>query len=203
MLSITNFELNPYLLGGRPCLGDFGLLAPLYGHLGRDPRPAGLMKKLAPRVYRWVERMNRADRDASEYFACGVDFLPNDEIPSTLLAVLRILSQDFVPETRASAGFLNSWLLEKNPETGTPAVFGLGSSMGIIDFKVRTQVIKALVVPYRHFQLQRLHRVFDEPETQVQRRLNRLLVACVMADLLNIRLQRQIGRLDNLEVWLD
>ena len=168
----NHFKLNPYLLGDRPCVGDFGLLAPLYGHLGRDPHPAALMKKRAPRVYRWVERMNRADKDASEYFDRGTDFL-------------------------------NFWLSQNKPEAGTPAVFRLGASIGSIDFQIRAQAIKALVVPYRHFQLQRIHRVFDESETQVQGRVNRLFGACGMADVLNIRLQRQIGRLDNLEVWLD
>ena len=171
--------------------------------LGRDPHPAALMKKRAPRVYRWVERMNRADKDASEYFDRGTDFLPNDEIPDTLQSVLRVVAQDFIPETAASADFLNFWLSQNKPEAGTPAVFRLGASIGSIDFQIRAQAIKALVVPYRHFQLQRIHRVFDESETQVQGRVNRLLGACGMADVLNIRLQRQIGRLDNLEVWLD
>jgi glutathione S-transferase len=71
----SHFEQYPYLLGWRPCLGDFGLLGPLYAHLGRDPYPARLMQQRAPRVWRWVERMNRADQDAPEYFNAGDDFL--------------------------------------------------------------------------------------------------------------------------------
>ena len=199
----VHFEHTPYLLGGRPCVGDFGLLAPLHGHLGRDPHPAGLMKKRAPRVYRWVERMNRADQDASEYFDCGTDFLPNDEIPVTLQTVLRVVAQDFIPETAASADFLNLWLSQKNPEVGTPAVFRLGSSIGSIEFLVRAQAFKALVVPYRHFHLQRIHRMFDEHDNLTQDQIAQLLKACGMDNILNFKLNRQIGRLDNLEVWLD
>ena len=198
-----HFEHTPYLLGSRPCVGDFGLLAPLHGHLGRDPYPAALMKKRAPRVYRWVERMNRADQDASEYFDCGTDFLPNDEIPDTLQTVLRVVAQDFIPETAASADFLNLWLSQKNPDEGSSAVFRLGSSIGSIEFHVRAQAIKALVVPYRHFQLQRIHRVFDEHDNLAQDQIAQLLRACGMENILNFRLNRQIGRLDNLEVWLD
>ena len=198
----THFEQIPYLLGGRPCLGDFGLLAPLHGHLGRDPNPAALMKKRAPRVYRWVERMNRSDQDASEYFDCGTDFLPSDKIPDTLLAVLRVLSEDFVPETIASAKFLNSWLSQKKPEAGAPAVFRMGSSIGSVGFQVRAQTINAIVVPYRHFQLQRIHQMFDEYEIEKQAEVERLLNACGMVDILNVRLKQQIGRSDNLEVWL-
>ena len=75
--------------------------------------------------------------------------------------------------------------------------------MGSIDFKVRTQDIKALVVPYRHFQLQRVHRMFDAYDERSQCQVKRLLNACGMTEILNIRLKRQIDRSHNLEVWLD
>ena len=54
----AHFRVSPYLLGGRPSIGDFGMIAPLYAHLGRDPYPASLMKRRAPHCYRWVERMS-------------------------------------------------------------------------------------------------------------------------------------------------
>ena len=41
-----HFEQYPYLLGWKPCIGDFGLLAPLYAHLGRDPKPLQIMQLL-------------------------------------------------------------------------------------------------------------------------------------------------------------
>jgi glutathione S-transferase len=41
---------SPYLLGGRPSLADYGLIAPLYAHLSRDPHPSILMKQRAHRV---------------------------------------------------------------------------------------------------------------------------------------------------------
>ncbi|RZO75401.1 MAG: glutathione S-transferase family protein [OM182 bacterium] len=198
-----HFECAPYLLGGRPCIGDFGLIAPLYGHLGRDPYPSQLMKKRAPRVYRWVERMNRFDQDAPEYFDFGTDFFKSDEVPETLLTILRVLSQDFIPETRASANFLNTWLSRENPEEGSSAIFPLGSSLGSIDFQVRGKTITAIVVPYRHFQLQRLHRIYDDFDSIRQKQIGQLLDSCRMKDILSIRLERLIGRHDNLEIWLD
>ena len=162
------------------------------------------MKKRAPRVYRWVERMNRASQDAQEYFDFDTDFSQKNEIPETLITVLLVLSQDFVPETVASAKLLNLWLSEQNPKTGSPAVFQLGTSpLGNVEFQVRNRLIKAAIVPYRHFQLQRIHQIFDEVETKVQMQIKQILKSCGMADLLNIRLNRSIGRRDNLEVWLD
>ena len=192
-----HFKCAPYLFGGRPCIGDFGLIAPLYGHLGRDPYPAQLMKKKAPRVYRWVERMNRADQDAPEYIEFGTGFFPDDEIPDTLLTVLRVFSEDFIPETRASAKFLNNWLSETQP------IFSFGLSPGTIDFQARGITITSIVVPYRHFQIQRLHRIYDDFDAKQQKQVAQLLDSCGMKDILQIRLKRLIDRYDNLEVWSD
>ena len=102
-----HFEHVPYLFGWRPSIGDFGLLAPMYAHLGRDPVPATLMKQQAVRVYRWVERMNHPGQDVPEYFDAGDDYLEGDEIPQTLVGVLKLLSEDFVPETQAHARVIN------------------------------------------------------------------------------------------------
>ena len=53
-----HFQWHPYLLGGLSSRGDFGMMAPLFAHLGRDPVPAGIMKAKAPNLFRWTERMN-------------------------------------------------------------------------------------------------------------------------------------------------
>lgn len=54
-----HLEQHDYLLGDRPCEGDFGFMAPLYAHLYRDPASGDLMRRIAPKVAAWVERMNR------------------------------------------------------------------------------------------------------------------------------------------------
>jgi glutathione S-transferase len=97
-----HFAHFPYLLGGRPSIGDFSLIAPFYGHLGRDPKPLALMQSKAVRLFRWVERMNRPEPDRGEFVREGElqfddAFVPNDEIPETLTRVLRQLAVDFVP----------------------------------------------------------------------------------------------------------
>ena len=40
----------PYILGFEPTLADFSLMGPMYGHLYRDPHPAQVMRRTAPRV---------------------------------------------------------------------------------------------------------------------------------------------------------
>jgi glutathione S-transferase len=198
----AHFDQYPYLLGWRPCIGDFGLLAPMYAHLGRDPYPARLMQQRAVRVYRWVERMNRADQDVPEYFAAGTDFLADDEVPETLLAVLRVVAEDFVPETRAAAGRINAWLAEKQPEPGAPAALRLSEGIGNAEFSVRGQSISAVAQPYRFYLLQRVQQAYEELDAAARSQVEEMLAACNMGELLSIKLDRSLGRADNLEVWL-
>jgi glutathione S-transferase len=197
----THFEQCPYLLGWRPCIGDFGLIAPMYAHLGRDPYPARLMQQRATRVYRWVERMNRADQDVPEYFEAGTDFLADDEIPETLLAVLRVLAEDFVPETRAAAGCINAWLADQQPEAGEAAVTRLSGGAGNAEFSLRGQTISALAQPYRFYLLQRLQALYQLMAAAEQATVKQMLDTCGMSELLAIKLDRGIGRAENLEVW--
>ena len=197
----THFEHYPYLLGWRTCVGDFGLLAPMYAHLGRDPYPARLMQQRAPAVYRWVERMNREDQDAPEYFNAGNDFLANDEVPETLIPVLKILAEDFVPETLAAAELINNWLDEHQPDPGAVAVGRLAEALGTADFTVRGETITALAQPHRFYLLQRVQDVFAKLSDEKQTEISILLEACGMERLPGAVLRRSIVRSDNLEVW--
>ena len=197
----THFERYPYLLGWRPCIGDFGLIAPMYAHLGRDPYPARLMQQRAPAVYRWVERMNREDQDVPECFNAGNDFLADDEIPETLMQVLKILAEDFVPETLAAADLVNNWLDQHPPEPGAVAVGRLAEALGTADFTVRGRTITALAQPHRFYLLQRVQDVFAQSPAEKQTEISALLARCGMERLLAASLNRRIVRAENLEVW--
>ena len=197
----THFERYPYLLGWRPCIGDFGLIAPMYAHLGRDPYPARLMQQRAPAVYRWVERMNREDQDVPECFNAGNDFLADDEIPETLMQVLKILAEDFVPETLAAADLVNNWLDQHPPEPGAVAVGRLAEALGTADFTVRGQKITALAQPHRFYLLQRVQDVFAQSPAEKQTEISALLERSGMERLLAASLNRRIVRAENLEVW--
>ena len=197
----THFEHYPYLLGWRPCIGDFGLLAPMYAHLGRDPYPARLMQQRAPAVYRWVERMNREDQDVPECFNAGSDFLANDEIPETLIPVLKILAEDFVPETLAAADLINSWLAKHQPESGAVAVGRLAEALGAADFTLRGETITALAQPHRFYLLQRVQDIFAALAQEEQVGVADIMSDAGMSVVLSTALTRRIVRSDNLEVW--
>lgn len=196
-----HFERYPYLLGWCPCIGDFGLLAPMYAHLGRDPYPARLMQQRAPAAYRWVERMNREDQDAPEFFGAGGDFLANDEVPETLIPVLKILAEDFVPETLAAADLINNWLAEHQPEAGAVAVGRLAEALGMADFSVRGETITALAQPHRFYLLQRVQDTFRALPQEDQNSVAAIMGDAGMSAVLSTALTRRIVRSDNLEVW--
>ena len=75
-----HLEGRPYLFGGRPALGDFGLFAQLY-ECWTDPTPGAHIRATAPRVQAWIERM--LDPTAQG------DFEPWTRLEPTLLPFLR------------------------------------------------------------------------------------------------------------------
>ena len=204
-LQALNLHLTeyPYLLGWKPSIGDFGLIAPLYAHLGRDPAPLRLMQQRALRVARWVERMNRADQDAAEFFNPGDDYLPDDSIPETLVAVLKVLSEDLVPETYAAAAVINQWLADNQPVPGTSAQGLLAHRMfGMAEFNLRGQSISAVAQSYRFVILQKLQQQYAQWESAQQQEVTDLLQRCGLESLLDIKLDRELGWSENQDVWL-
>lgn len=194
-----HFSDQPYLLGGKPSIADFGMLAPLYAHLGRDPGPLSLMQEHAIRVFRWVERMNRPELDVGEFEIQDGQYLASDEIPDSLVDVLKHIAIDFVPETQAAAACINSWISQQdNLEPGTECARGVGMA----NFQLRGVTINALAQPFRFYLLKRVQDEFESLDKQQQDEVTSLLEACQMADILELKLSRDIGRQNNLEVWL-
>ena len=195
----SHFTAHAYLLGNRPCIGDFGMIAPLYGHLGRDPKPLSLMQNQAICLFRWVERMNRPEADLGEFSDQGDSYLDDDGIPDTLVEVLRHIAKDFVPETRAACSAINEWLQQQESlEPNTPAERGTG----MCTFTADGQSITALAQPYRFFLLKRVQDLYSALTPTEQADVDRLLDACNMTEVIQLTLSREIGRLHNREVWL-
>ncbi len=197
----AHLEHYPYLLGWRPSIGDFGLIAPMYAHLGRDPHPATLMQQQAVSVHRWVERMNPYDQDVPEFFNAGTDFVEDYEIPKSLMAVLRVLAEDFVPETLAAADVINGWLAENHPGAGAPAVGRLAQAPGTASFVLRGETIEALAQPHRFHLLQRVQDDYVSLSETDKVGVDAVLGQSAMGAILEEILSRRIERANNLEVW--
>ena len=194
-----HFGEQPYLLGGKPCIGDFGLIAPLYGHLGRDPKPLSLMQAQAIRLFRWVERMNRPEMDVGEFEVQDGEYLTDDQAPDSLVDLLKHIAIDFVPETQAASDCINEWIdQQSNLAPGTEVVRGVG----VGTFEVRGARIQALAQPYRFYLLKRVQDEYLSLDEHGRKDVAELFAACDMSAVLDIKLSREIGRKDNLEVWL-
>ncbi len=76
---------------------DYGLFGPLFAHLGRAPVPFDLMKRRAPRVFRWIERMNARDPDIPEYGDYPAAYLDDNAVPDTLASLSRQMAQELPP----------------------------------------------------------------------------------------------------------
>jgi len=111
-----HFSTHPCLFGGRASIADFALMAPMYGHFERDPYPAYLMRRIAPRLMRWTERMNVREFPWPEFPDAEDGFYPDDEIPETTMAVLKLIAQDFFPEMSSLLDVYNGWCAEQ-PDT--------------------------------------------------------------------------------------
>lgn len=198
-----HLEHGPYLLGGRPSLGDYGLIAPLYAHLGRDPYPAAMMKSRAHRVWRWVERMNAPDLDSGDYGSPEPALLPDDTVPETLLALMRFIAEDYLPEIRAMVAFSNDWLAAR-PDlvTGTNGLARPSERMiGRAAFQWRGVPVEVAVMPYRLWLLQKIQDCVDALGPSEREPVAALLMSVGLQDLLALRTLRRVERVDHLEVW--
>ncbi|MBY0447877.1 MAG: glutathione S-transferase C-terminal domain-containing protein, partial [Hyphomonadaceae bacterium] len=197
----AHLEGSPYLLGGRPTIGDYGLIGPLGAHLGRDPHPTRLIQQLAPRVWRWRERMHRPDRDAGEYGDAPEALFAEDGAPETLKALLRFVAEDYLPEVRAHVAFCNEWLAAR-PDIA-PGTSGLERTqerrIGVTTFPWRGQALQVGVMPYRLYLLQKVQDAADRapPEAGVAA----LLEEVGLGELRTLRTSRRIVRRNHLEVW--
>jgi glutathione S-transferase len=194
---------HPYLLGGHPTLGDFGLMAAMWAHLFRDPAPQSLIKRHAPRVGRWVERMSTSEPYTHEYGDREEALFTDDEVPDTLVAMMRFVAEEWLPEITAQVQFANQWLADRPEiEAGTnghdnPANRGIGAT----EFTWRGIQLTTGVMPYRFWLLQHLHDDLSACDADGQTKVRRVFAEAGLEPLLDLRTTRRVERAAHLEVW--
>jgi glutathione S-transferase len=80
----VHFSQYSYLLGDRPCIGDFSMFGQIYAHLYRDPGSKPLFED-KPQLVSWINRMLDPDKTKKG------NFLRDDEVPATLEPILQTL----------------------------------------------------------------------------------------------------------------
>jgi len=140
---------HPYLLGDRPSLADCALMGPLYAHLYQDAVPARLLRETAPRVCHWIERMNHPDPDG---FGA---WLPDEALPESVHALLRLIGHDAVPLILDSARAFDAWA-DANPGTAEE----LPRAIGTHPTTLRGTALERLTTPYTLWMVQRCQAVY-------------------------------------------
>lgn len=137
-----HLEQHDYLLGSRPCVGDFALAGPLYAHLWRDPVPRQILEAEAPQVIDWLKRINCSSQPAGS-------FLDNDQVPPTLILMLSHLFSEYWPLLEDTATQLAHWL-RQNPHKTV-----ISRAIGEHTLKVGNATERRLIFPYAQWMMQR------------------------------------------------
>lgn len=196
-----HFQQQPYLLGCRPTIADFGFMAPLYAHLGRDPVPAQIMALRAPNVKRWIERMNLAVIADAEFPAAGTELPADDTLPPTLEPVLELLFRDWTAELQANAACYHAWLAA-NPElpAGHPvnadAKRRVHPTLGPIEYRLRGSTIRRNSAPQTLWHFDKAAELARALEGDARQRFDALLGRVGGGEAMAIRLARPIVRQD-------
>ena len=143
----AHFAALPYALGTRPSIADFGLYGPLYAHQYRDPASGDLMRRLAPNVVAWVQRLERQAAPGAG------EFLPDDAVAPTLAPVLQRQMREQMPVLADSIRLLDAWLAS-HPGERIPRAIGLH------DFALEGVTGQRIARPYSLWMLQRARDVY-------------------------------------------
>lgn len=137
----AHFAAHDFLFGTRPSIGDYGLIGPLYAHNYRDPKSGEMMKRLAPNVARWVERIIAPKPLSGE-------FLVGDAIPETLMPVLSRMMSEHIPYLENVAALLGDWAKDNEGQEVPRAV-------GFTNFKIEGVSGERAALPFSLWMLQR------------------------------------------------
>jgi len=180
----AHFEIHDYLFGGKPCIADFGLIAPLYAHLYRDPAPGKLMRKKAPAVCQWVRRMI-SDEPALQSGA----WFANDEIPETLMPVLQRMAREQLPVIEDTQDRLSIW------RAGNPEKQEIDRFIGSHKFVIEEVEAERVVLPYVLWMFQRAVDFYQSQDTRDD--MDSMLVEAGFSDVLKKALQIRVERSNN------
>lgn len=201
----AHFRLYPYLLGGRPSLADFGMIAPLYAHLARDPVPARLMRTRAPSVARWTERMFEPTIADSDYADTGGTYPADDAIPESLEAVLKVVFAQWTPGFAADVAQFEAWLAEQDEAPSGTVVAQEGKRqvhphVGMIAYDWRGTTVRRASHMHSLWHLARAQTAANALAGDAAERLSALLDRTGGTALMACRTSRELARENNVLV---
>ncbi|MFT5137606.1 MAG: glutathione S-transferase [Arenicella sp.] len=179
----SHFQNHKYLMGNRPCIADYGFIGPFYAHLFHDPYPGALIRREAPAVAKWIERMIDGKPEQG-------GFLENDVIPDTLLAVLRRMASEQLPVLLDTDKKLSAWR-KANPDKQIPR------STGKHHFTVGGVSEQRVILPYSLWMFKRPVDFYHCLQGSEKAGVDELLAKAGFADALAKGLENRLMRPDN------
>lgn len=114
----AHLETLPYLLGTRASYADFALIGPLYAHQYRDKFTGEHMKRTAPKVADYVERVIAGEGKTG-------DLVPQDDLPATLLPILKVALAEHMPVLAETGKLFSEWARTAEPQSEVPRGLGM------------------------------------------------------------------------------
>jgi glutathione S-transferase len=186
-----HFSQYKYLLGDAASIGDFGLMGPLYAHLYRDPRSGEIMNRTAPHVVQWIQRMHTTPAEVGTW-------LPSDDIPNTLLPILKRMFIEFIPVLKSTVQVITEWKAAHPVGTAIPRVVGMHT------FQIGDAHEERVVASFSQWKLQRVldvYQGFDEKEKQIVDDWLADNVGPEAKDAMSIHIPEPLTRQNNKLVW--
>jgi len=160
------------------------------------------MKQQAPRLYRWIERMNAENADTPEFGDCETEYFAADAIPDTLKALLALVGRDFVPEIKQAVAHINTWLAEHPGVEGQCVTEKPRLKMlGQMDYPFRGTTVTGMVIPYQLLMLQRITDFYGQLTQAEQQGMTDFFEPLGLGDLLTLTAARRVERANHIEVW--
>ncbi len=148
----AHFAQHKFLFGDRPSYGDYGLIGPLYAHIGRDPLSKRDLIDTRPALAAWIARMFNPDTSTDGEFDCI------DEPAQTLAPALLSIFDEMVPFIQASADALRKTpVVEKIDRLRNPQSLRF---LTPVRYPMAGSTHQRHAVPYAVWQAQRMLNVF-------------------------------------------
>ncbi len=201
----VHFQNYPYVMGYRVSIADLGLIAPMYAHLGRDPYPSALMKKRAPNVARWVERMQLPNTPDGEFPTYDAEWLADDAIPATLEPLLALIFKDWGPQLHADLASYAQWLT-LHPDKQVGDLININDSrmvhptLGMVNYVWRGVEVQRASAVHGLWLLQKAQGAARGMSFEAEKKLSELFKRTLGQEVMNLSLPRAIDRRNNVLV---
>ncbi|HIA04418.1 MAG TPA: glutathione S-transferase family protein [Myxococcales bacterium] len=175
-----HFGEYPFLLGSRPCLGDFALYGPLYAHVWRDPGSRFMVEKHS-HLLAWMKRVQEPKQELGR-------FIEKDRIPSTLHGIVARIFKEQWPVLQQTAAAVNQWM------TNNPNSPKIPRSLGTLEFSIGSATAERKILTFQQWMMQRSLDYYHALEAADKSTVDAFLSQVGGLEFMNIQLTKRLTR---------